>query len=666
LATTEHPQLTPPEAGKADLGANAKTPALALRANRRLNTVLVQGLLLAGLLLFFRMAKVRALKLDIGLLGYLTLWLPELGAVAVLAALLTLLSTPKRRAWGIAWWPLFVVVQAAAYLAAVVEHTFFLHTGSRLNLDLASYASQHLPMLAGLIATGVDESFIFRLWLGGGCLAVGLAVGLLLPWRPRWQTWLRRLAVVALVGLLTPATPAVRQADLATSTFGELLQRRNQGTAAVARALPLVVPPDEIYQPPQIVAPAAGGPQAGPQTSQGPAPGLAPNIALILLESTRADVVTPYAPEEWRGLTPNLGKLAAEGWVFDQAYTSVSHTSKALVNILCGVFPRLEIPIYETLEGNLPLPCLPKLLETGGYRSAFLQAALGTFENRPGLVRNFGFSTAAFFETIRRPGFESVGYLGVDDFALLDPALSWMSRGGPEPFFLTLLSLGPHDPYQVPGQPMPKRGDDLLPHYLEAIRHQDRFLGELVAGMEQAGLLDNTVLIILGDHGEAFGEHQRMQHDTVPYEEVTHVPLVLWAPPRLGEPRRVGGLRHQSDLLPTILELAGLEWQGRLPGKSLLSSDGHDAVMSSCWYTDYCISLREGDRKVIYHFGLRPTEVFDLALDPDERRNLAESLAPEELEALENRLLAAKLGVDRFWSERPLLSGPRLWWQPTP
>ena len=151
---------------------------------------------------------------------------------------------------------------------------------------------------------------------------------------------------------------------------------------------------------------------------------------------------------------PALAELASHAVVFDSVYASVPHTSKALIGILCGMFPHLEMPIVESLEGNVPLACLPGLLAKVGYRSAFLQSALGSFENRPGLVRNLGFGEAAFQETLRKGQlFAREGYLGMDEFAMLKPAVEWAARGGPEPFFLTLLTVTTHHPYEVAGEP---------------------------------------------------------------------------------------------------------------------------------------------------------------------------------------------------------------------
>jgi hypothetical protein len=449
--------------------------------------------------------------------------------------------------------------------------------------------------------------------------------------------------VVLASGLVIPNV--ARGAMLERSAVPEFFSGVLRGSRAPAD-LP-TIPPEDLYRSPEFVA-------AGERP---------PDVVLVILESTRTDVVPPYAPPDRWDRTPALAGLAEQAVVFDAAYASVTHTSKALIGLLCGMYPRLEMPIVETLAGNLPFACLPELMSRAGYRSAFLQTASGRFENRPGLIRNLGFGQAAFLETLDRGGrFEHTGYFGFDELAMVEPAADWAAGGGEEPYLLTLLTVTPHHPYEVPGERDDWRGES-LEQYLAAIGHQDRFVGELIAALRRRRALDDAVVVVVGDHGEAFGEHARLQHDAVPYEEVVRVPLLMLGPEeRIGPPRRVGGLRHHVDLLPTLLGLAGIEWRGRLPGENLFASDGHPRVIASCWYTDYCLAMREADRKVVFHFWRRPTEVFDLGSDPEERHDLASELPSSELLVAERRLLTFKQSVDDFHAQYPIEEGPALWW----
>ena len=612
----------------------------------RVAAALAQGALLFLFLGVQRVEKALAMRQPLGPLGWVLLLLPELGAVLLLESPWLLAAGVRSRLGRAVWWGGLVLVHAAAYALAIVEHAFFLETGSRLHADLALYALDHLRTLAALIATGIDTGFLARLVLAA--LSLGLGLSLARRWSPRLSPLVLVLAIVA-GGLLT-ALPALSR-ETPASALVDFFHVRPRIDPALAAGLP---PPPPIYEAPRLTTTS---PAAAPTPTAG---ARRPNVVLLILESTRADVVEPWAAPDFAGHTPALSAIARQSLVFDDVYASVTHTSKALVGILCGMYPRLAMPIDESLEGNLPLACLPHLLGELGYRTAFMQTAWGQFENRPGLLRNLGYQDIAVQETLARPGFEKIGYFGMDEFAMLEPALQWVDGAGGRPFFLTLLTVVAHHPYVVPSSAA-RPGTE---PYLAAIAHQDRFAGELLRGLEQRGRFDDTLLIVLGDHGEAFGEHLRLQHDAVPYEEGVKVPLLIHGPAWLGPPRRAGGLRHQVDLLPTLLEVLGVPWEGRLPGRSLLTTAGHERVFSSCWYTDYCVGMRHGTTKVVSHYNRQPLEVFDLARDPGERQDLAPSITAAELAAAEREVVQWKRSVDAFWARHPAQSGPADWWAP--
>jgi hypothetical protein len=594
--------------------------------------VLWQGALALALVLALRLEKAAALGIDPGGPGgWLRFVLPDLGFVLLFESLWLLAGPAPGLRWAL----------AAAHVAVLgltaLAHSFLLITGHRLEAGLAAYAVRHFGILREIFFMVADGAVATRL---AAALLAALAP-LALPRRrvgPRAPAALRWSALaLGLLVLLAPAGP--RQPALAGSDVWTFFTggRRLVPDPAAARH---VVAPAAFYQPPVLTS----------------APTRRPNLILLLLESTGAGAVAT------EGAAPALARLAAEGVTVEAAYASVSHTSKALVGILCGVPPRSTMDIVESLEGNLPIPCLPRLLAEAGYRTVFLQTAAAVFENRPGLVRNLGFVEGAYRETLERPGFERLGYFGLDDRGMLEPALDWIAAAGGEPYFMTLLTSAPHHPYQTPGAALGDALADPRAAYRRAIAAQDRLLEDLVSALAARGTLEQTVLIVLGDHGEAFGEHQRQQHDAVPYEEVVRVPWVFYGPAILGAPRRIAGLRHHVDLLPTVLGLLGIEWRGTLPGRDLLSAPGHDFVVSSCWWANTCLAGRSGDVKLVYHYGRRPLESFDLARDPAERGGAPVTLPAEELRELEARLLAHRLSVDRFWAQFPVAEGEETWW----
>lgn len=538
------------------------------------------------------------------------------------------------RVWSVGAGLSVLSIYAVASLAA----QFLLHTGTPLELDLAVYALLRWEQFGGLVGTGVDTRLALNVLLGGGAFLAGrLLAGRIPNRREALPAMAPLLTVAASVGLLLTSADLApgRVASTSSPPVSSLLSSYKDAASGRASRARIGPPDGAFYEAPELLRP----------------PDRRPNIVLVLLESTRVDVTPPYASDA-AAHAPFLDRFARRAAVVRRMYTSVPHTSKALVGILCGMYPTLQRPIVEAHWDELPLRCLPHLLEQVGYRTGFFQTAEGGFEDRPELLRNLGFSDGRVQEDYEADGFERVGYFGMDEFAMLEPVLDWVrkARGSEAPFFLTVLTVTPHHPYQAPGEPVPSRSR-LFEAYLRAIRHQDRFVRALYERLGEIIELEETVVLVLGDHGEAFGEHGRHQHNVVPYEEVIRTPLLIETPPWAKLPERISGLRHHADLLPTFVDLLGMEVSGTLPGRSLLGSRGHGAVASFCWHERRCAALVTPDLKFVYHFGSRPLEVFRLASDPEESRDLSGQLPRSIKRAARNTLLRRHAAVGSHYRD---------------
>lgn len=529
------------------------------------------------------------------------------------------------------WRWFFHPIHFFAYAIVVIDHQFFVYTGAHANVSLFWYTLTRLGELKGILGTGIDSKF----FLNSVFAILFLVIAILFPkyLQSRVLIWITGffslLALLVFPLYLALSTASIRNFNISSSTFVGFFKR--------GRANPMPgIEPESIYDPPKLMGSARRR----------------PNIVLLILESLGADVVGPYSASGSTPYTPFLNEIARESLVCDEAYTSVSHTSKALVGILCGMFPRLRMPIIEAKPGHLSLTSAAHLLEQVGYRTAFFETAPGSFEDALSLFRNFGFGHTFTQEDVKEPGYERLGYFGMDEFAMLKPILNWVSSKQDKPFFLTVLTVLSHHPYVMPGQNgrLPRR-EEYFHAYLQTVRHADKFARSLLAGLSNHGVLKDAIVIITGDHGEAFGEHGLWQHDAVPYQEVTRVPLIAWGPSWLGPPRRVSGLRHHIDILPTLLDITGVSWSGRLPGKSLLSSDGHPYVVSSGWYTNYCLSLRKDHLKYIFYYDRKPIEVFDLKSDPGEKQNLASTMPPESTDDAIREMQRFRLSVDQYYAK---------------
>jgi arylsulfatase A-like enzyme len=369
------------------------------------------------------------------------------------------------------------------------------------------------------------------------------------------------------------------------------------------------------------------------------------NVVIVMLESVRASATSVYAPA--LHTTPYLAELANSSLVVDQMYAVIPRTSAAWVAILQGLVPSTNSALMTWAIRQATAsdsPSLPRLLRPHGYRSAFFVPTHLNYENEGQIIRNMGFDQVVSLDHFK--GVQRVNYFGVEDRHLLGPVMDWVDQADRDhqPFVLSIMTNVGHHKYDVP-QTWPHRtyspsSDPDFNNYLNCVAYIDNFLRELMAGLATRRVLDSSVVLIVGDHGEAFGEHGARQHAMSLYEESLHVPMLIHAPRLYPRGGRVGGVRQQIDIVPTVAELLGLQMTGaRLPGSSLLQPVPADRrLYFSSILEDVALGLRVGSHKYIYNFGRTPTEAYELDSDPAERHDKANTLSAAGRRAIESDL----------------------------
>ena len=249
------------------------------------------------------------------------------------------------------------------------------------------------------------------------------------------------------------------------------------------------------------------------------------------------------------------------------------------------------------------------------YRTAFFQSAKGNFESRPGLVYNLGFDKFWARDDLNDPD-AFLGYLACDEFAMLEPIAEWI-KADARPFFLTVLCSVTHDPYEVPAW-FAEPGKGPLERYLQAVSYTDRFLAELDARLADLELRDKTILCVISDHGEAFGEHGLLGHERIAFDEVLRIPFCLRAPSMIEPDTRITQPVSSVDLTPTLLALLGFD-------VSVAGFDGANAlelvpngrkVYFSGWLRESPAGFVRANRKFIFYPSTRTVSVYDLHSDP--------------------------------------------------
>jgi hypothetical protein len=333
--------------------------------------------------------------------------------------------------------------------------------------------------------------------------------------------------------------------------------------------------------------------------------------------------------------------LLEHGIAFTSVYTTFPGTVRALVPLHTGGPTITWGSVYDDLAHEYDGPTLVRDLSARGYRTALFSAGDMNFENLDGFMDSLGFDeiTHAGTKPEAWRATHRVHSWGVADDALGDEALNWMSRANAEGqrFFLEYITVSTHHPYvTAQGKAASKAGSEA--RYLTSLRQVDDFLGELLAKMEQRGLLDNTLVLVTGDHGEAFGQRHpgNFIHKNFLYEENIRSFLIVLAPGALEEAVTTDRIATLGDLLPTLLRALGSEVAG-VSGQSLWPGDYtprpvffHKNAHPELW------GLRDGEWKfVARRVGESQAELYNLELDPGEQNNRA-PLHPEQVRFYED------------------------------
>lgn len=341
------------------------------------------------------------------------------------------------------------------------------------------------------------------------------------------------------------------------------------------------------------------------------------NIVIVSLESTAAAYLGLYGATP--DAMPHLSELARTAIVFDSAYAVYPESIKGLHSILCSAYPSFD----STAETYATRPCdsLPATLAGAGYATALFHSGRFMYLGMDAVVRDRGFAT---LEDAGDIGGQHQSSFGVDEPSTVDRILGWVDGvAADRPFFVTYLPIAGHHPYETPERG-PYAEDQEFGRYRNALHYGDAALGALMRGLEVRGRQQNTVWVVLGDHGEAFGQHEgNYGHTFHVYDENVRVPFLISAPglfPRQVRSRRVVSL---IDTAPTVLEMAGIQVPAHYQGHSMLGGGPRLAF----FFADYSrplLGLRDGRMKFIYELDSGRSRMFDLEQDPGERFNVAD------------------------------------------
>lgn len=346
------------------------------------------------------------------------------------------------------------------------------------------------------------------------------------------------------------------------------------------------------------------------------------DVFLVTIDTLRADHVHCYGYAAVD--TPALDALAQDGIRFSHAYTPSPITNTSHASILTGLLPSSHGVTDFAVPLSASHPTLAELLKSQSYQTgAFIGAViLDSKTLAPGFDRGFDFYDNFPEQPQTQSRWGRIERRGMD---VVDRAEAWLNQHATGPHFLWIHLYDPHDPYEPPA-PYSERYKDHL--YDGEIAYADSALAHFIAYLKKIGRYNNSIIVVVGDHGEGLGEHHEDTHGIFLYDATTHVPLIVKLRGGLDGGTTVEAQVRTVDIAPTILDLVGASPKPAQDGESLRPYfEGKDAIDRPAFgETDYPLRFGWAPLRSVRSDGVkfieapRP-ELYELQTDAAELNN---------------------------------------------
>lgn len=403
------------------------------------------------------------------------------------------------------------------------------------------------------------------------------------------------------------------------------------------------------------------------------------NVVVIMLESVPwSRLFGPLARPE---ATPNINALAAESIVFARAYATATHSDYAQTSILASLHPRKFERHDYFIQLDYPRTLIWDLLRPAGFRTALFSCQNEGWGNMQAFLRTPGlelFRHAPDWPEAPRRGEGSESK--VFEAAPIDAFSDWLRAEPERRFFAYLNFQATHYPYVIPDSrtPLYQPSEIDFPttylyypadkvslmenRFYNALHEVDSAVGEVVELLKTAGVWQETILLVVSDHGEAFYEHGVPTHGTMLLEEQIRTAALLRLPGAAA--RVVTEPVSVLDLVPAVVDFLGLPPHGNFQGRDHILAPDYSAKGRPFLFTIQGITHEDAllldDWKLLLNYDRRVQALFNLASDPGERQNLAASQSAK-LAELGRQLSSLLLSQLSYYQERGWEQG---WYPP--
>jgi arylsulfatase A-like enzyme len=347
------------------------------------------------------------------------------------------------------------------------------------------------------------------------------------------------------------------------------------------------------------------------------------NVIIVVMESAGAKYL-----EGHRNPMPFLQSLAnKQGSIsFSQHYSIWPQTMKVFFSILCSEMPYSTYEPITSVNPSIPCISLSEILHNSGYSTALFNSSDLGYDRQMRFYKHRKFDLIRDMYDMPHSEGSWKNSWGVDEKTTVRAILEWIdSRDARRNFFVFYPMIAGHHPYECPGVTRDPSKENDFNAYLESLKYVDDSIKELFQGLEKRALLNNTLIAVFSDHGEAFGTHEGVySHGNRVYEEAMHVPCIITGPQFQNFSGSINFPTNHLDIAPSLLGLTGIKVPWTMKGRDLTASNEKRLLIYGSRPPEPQIGLRDGNFKFIINDS-GSKELYDLTIDPDEENNVVES-----------------------------------------
>jgi arylsulfatase A-like enzyme len=359
------------------------------------------------------------------------------------------------------------------------------------------------------------------------------------------------------------------------------------------------------------------------------------NVILYFFESTSWDYYD--LAQGGKYVLPAMRDLASRGLLLKNHYSNYPLSANTLYSVLSSRYSMYGKAMIFHEYYDVDIRTLPEVLSESGYATCFIHTGDLLYASRDKFLADRDIDKLILHDDLVKDERyrKDVGW-GADERAMIDPAIAWIEAQD-RPYLLMLAPVNPHHPYAMPegferiADPDEEGvgdGERTWRDYLNSLHYSDAALGLLVAALEREGLMDDTVLVVVTDHGEAFHQHRgNYNHPLMIYEENVRVPALFYGPGIIPQGAEMESVTRHIDVMPSILDLLGVPDAARRDGESIFSRSREKMAVFHTSWTDELMGVRDGKWKYILRMKDSEEELYDLEADPRERSD-ASALFP--------------------------------------